>query len=732
MAEYHLHAKTHSRGAGKGAGGHVRYILREGAYAQKTVEQVNGAVVERVRIERASEVAYAESGHLPAWAQTPAGYWDAADQYERANGTVYREIEFALPKELSDAENIALARSFAEHLADVPGGATPCRGATPYTLAIHRSEKKPLLLHCHLMLSDKVNDGIERDPSLWFRRASNPGKDPARGGAPKTQARIGQDWLGDVVRPLWERLANDALAHAEVDARIDHRSLEARRIEQEALAERAMAAGDIEGHLAALGRGIALDRPPEPKKGRVLTHAGPEKAPGQAGLVIQYEQARAARQEAAKEAAIAHVEALVLEEEQRQAQACRQVAVERLPRMVAAREKRLKREAILECAQLRHGYRMDSWEIRDRWSFRQQQREMEREAERLLEERERQEQEERALDDMVAEETASGVRHPQRTSWREWRAQTLSRKYDPVYSAAMAERDIYCRWMPEEGGLYLRLGKAEVIDQGPLLLAKNGDQDIPLLIETAKGKGWNTLEFTGSPDFKEKAAIAALQAGLSVADTDLAQRARAAIETQARVAAIEVRRQKLLDLAETLRADTDAKTDLRQAYPMAGYRLEEREGKNIWVYPHDDLKTERDAAFAARKAWDERKRARKVPGPVDLKRAATAPEVHGGMLVIGTEPGQQRRWTGRVVSISEDRKTVEIMALGKTQKVVDAQGRPFPDNIRVGDYGKVGFTKAGNPGFFTDRLKQEKGRNEQCVSNRKSGRSTPGDDWGPG
>ncbi|MBU2720751.1 MobA/MobL family protein, partial [Acidithiobacillus ferridurans] len=71
-----------------------------------------------------------------------------------ANGTVYREIEFALPKELSDNENIELARSFAEELAAVPGG------TTPYTLAIHRSEKKPMLLHCHLMLSDKVNDGI--------------------------------------------------------------------------------------------------------------------------------------------------------------------------------------------------------------------------------------------------------------------------------------------------------------------------------------------------------------------------------------------------------------------------------------------------------------------------------------------------------------------------------------------------------------------------------------------
>ncbi|MBU2732185.1 hypothetical protein, partial [Acidithiobacillus ferridurans] len=70
MAEYHLHAKTHSRGAGTGAGGHVRYILREGTYAQKTVEQVDGSTVARVRIDRSSEVLYAESGHLPAWAKS--------------------------------------------------------------------------------------------------------------------------------------------------------------------------------------------------------------------------------------------------------------------------------------------------------------------------------------------------------------------------------------------------------------------------------------------------------------------------------------------------------------------------------------------------------------------------------------------------------------------------------------------------------------------------------------
>ncbi|WP_024895033.1 hypothetical protein [Acidithiobacillus thiooxidans] len=103
MAEYHLHAKTHSRGAGKGAGGHVRYILRQGPYAEKKVEQVDGSAMTKTRVSRADEVLHSESGNMPAWVQDPADYWDAADQYERANGSVYREIEFALPKELPDA-----------------------------------------------------------------------------------------------------------------------------------------------------------------------------------------------------------------------------------------------------------------------------------------------------------------------------------------------------------------------------------------------------------------------------------------------------------------------------------------------------------------------------------------------------------------------------------------------------------------------------------------------------
>ena len=560
MAEYHLHAKTHSRGVGKGAGGHVRYVLREGAYAQKTVEQVNGAVVERVRIDRASEVAYAESGHLPVWAQTPADYWDAADQYERANGSVYREIEFALPKELSDTENIALAHAFAQQLSDVPGG------TTPYTFAIHRSEKKPILLHCHLMLSDKVNDGIERDPALWFRRASNPGKDPARGGAPKTQARIGQEWLGDVVRPLWERLANDALAHAEVDARIDHRSLEARRIEQEQLAAQAKSEHHEIAALQHTRSAEALDRPPEPKKGRVLTHAGPEKAPGRAAMVVDFEAAKAARAQT--------------------------VEVRRLAEAVVARDRQAveQAQAVLSAARARQALRdpFDKMRTRERWRKRQQTRV------------------DRVLDAETLAETRNGFRaaaavpgNPERPAWAVYRERVLTDAYGADVGQALG------RWVRverdrERRTLHIHNKVMDITDYGDRLVALQAAsspggkaQEIEAMLKIAGAKGWKALTLTGTEDFQMRAGAAALAAGFRLTDGDLAARIAAQREKDA-----EAQRAKDLEAAPVLAEWMRAHPKQAQTQRLAG-------GQIPLLCPEglDRAALQRPALWDAAEAW---------------------------------------------------------------------------------------------------------------------------------
>ena len=194
---------------------------------------------------------------MPEWAQDdPRSYWAAADEYERANGRLYREVQFALPKELSEAERRKAASSFAGQLTG------PER--LPYTLAIHRGDgENP---HAHLMFSERANDGIERSREQWFRRANR--SEPEQGGAHKSRVAVPRTWL-EQTRKAWEREANEALVRAGRKERIDHRSLADRRDE-------AYRSGDLE-------RAAELSRKPN-------VHLGPQafgKLPGEPDSFVQ-------------------------------------------------------------------------------------------------------------------------------------------------------------------------------------------------------------------------------------------------------------------------------------------------------------------------------------------------------------------------------------------------------------------------------------------------------------
>ena len=97
---------------GQSARAKNEYIEREGRYAADGEERE-----------------HVEHGHMPAWAQDdPHAYWQAADAHERANGRLYSEVQFALPRELDADGRRALAGAFA---AQVCGGER-----LPYTLAL--------------------------------------------------------------------------------------------------------------------------------------------------------------------------------------------------------------------------------------------------------------------------------------------------------------------------------------------------------------------------------------------------------------------------------------------------------------------------------------------------------------------------------------------------------------------------------------------------------------------
>ena len=205
MAIYHLTAKTVSRGESASAAVRSDYIERSGRYASDHAELLHKG-----------------HGNMPAWAEScPRNYWEAADAHERANGRLFKQLEFALPKELSAAQQTALASSFCRDMAKTKDG------PLPYSFAVHKGHDKENP-HCHLLISERVNDGVSRDPGLWFKRAA---KDPAKGGAKKTNELRPREWLLQC-RELWAERANHMLRLAGHKVRIDHRTLEAQGIDR--------------------------------------------------------------------------------------------------------------------------------------------------------------------------------------------------------------------------------------------------------------------------------------------------------------------------------------------------------------------------------------------------------------------------------------------------------------------------------------------------------------------
>ena len=247
MAVYHLKVSVGSRAGGQSAVAKADYIEREGRYEQDR-----------------EELEHSESDHMPEWAKdAPHSYWEAADEHERANGRLYREVQFALPKELNEGQRRELASGFAKRLTEGE--------RLPYTLAVHRGDgENP---HAHLMISERGNDGIERGGEQWFKRYN--AKAPEKGGARKSRAAMPQAWLEDT-RKAWEQTANQALERAGREERIDGRSLAERRDE-------AYRSGD-------LVRAAELSREPN-------VHLGPSRHREGSGAAVQEKLQKAGRVE---------------------------------------------------------------------------------------------------------------------------------------------------------------------------------------------------------------------------------------------------------------------------------------------------------------------------------------------------------------------------------------------------------------------------------------------------
>ena len=203
MASYHLTAKIGAKGK---AAAHAAYISREGKYIGR---------------ERYEDLEATAAGNMPKWAEhEPAHFWNAADEHERANGSAYREIEVALPRELTPDQRRELVEDFVHReLGD----------QHVYQWGIHNPKaalEKGEQPHAHIMYSERRLDGIERDPDQFFKRYN--AKNPERGGAQKVS---GGKTLGEMkhellaTRQRWAEVQNEHLARCGHDTHVDHRSL---------------------------------------------------------------------------------------------------------------------------------------------------------------------------------------------------------------------------------------------------------------------------------------------------------------------------------------------------------------------------------------------------------------------------------------------------------------------------------------------------------------------------
>lgn len=194
MAIYHLHAKTISRARGQSATAAAAYRSGEKINDRTTEEEHDytrkGGVIH-------SQI-YLPEG-IPERMKDRSELWNVIEEIEkRKDAQLAREIEVALPTELSREQQIDLMRDFSE---------TFTASGMIADVSIHdKGDGNP---HAHIMLSMRRWDR-DKDTFGGKERAWND----------KT--------LIDHWREAWETTANNALERAGRPERIDHRSNEDR------------------------------------------------------------------------------------------------------------------------------------------------------------------------------------------------------------------------------------------------------------------------------------------------------------------------------------------------------------------------------------------------------------------------------------------------------------------------------------------------------------------------
>ena len=144
------------------------------------------------------------------WARDRSDLWNAAEAAEnRKDARVAREFEIALPHELSAEQRLELTRDFAQDLADRYGAAVDFAIHQPHDASDVRNHHAHVLMTTRQVTEEGLGEKtyIERE-NKWLLSHDLP---------------TSQMQLRDI-RQSWEGHANEHLARAGLDIRIDHRS----------------------------------------------------------------------------------------------------------------------------------------------------------------------------------------------------------------------------------------------------------------------------------------------------------------------------------------------------------------------------------------------------------------------------------------------------------------------------------------------------------------------------
>jgi Ti-type conjugative transfer relaxase TraA len=228
MAIYHLHVKIIGRKAGSSAVASAAYrsasrLRDERLDRSHDFSGKRGVVHSEVLLPENAPETWSDRERL----------WNDAEAFEiRKDAQLAREVEFALPREMSEAQGIELAREFVRsEFID--------RGMIA-DLNVHwdMAEDGMAKPHAHVMLTMRTvgQDGFGHKVRDWNR------------------TEMVERW-----RRRWAELANERLAELDIDARIDHRSLEAQGIALEPQSQIGAPARRIEDRGIA-GEGTAADR----------------------------------------------------------------------------------------------------------------------------------------------------------------------------------------------------------------------------------------------------------------------------------------------------------------------------------------------------------------------------------------------------------------------------------------------------------------------------------------